>query len=930
MTEEGRKIDSTHPWPGLAYYTEDAEQFFFGRDDEAEEVLKLMRVEPIGLLFGKSGLGKTSLLLAGVFPKLRAAGFLPVYIRIGYDDDDPTPDEQILGAVRKAALDSNLYTIDTAENATVYNALGSRQLKRDSDEALHPNVALVFDQFEEIFTLGNQSSYAQPIIELIEGLTGRSESLSLAELTFKERTKRELEGPLCRVLLSVREDFLADLDILCLRLPALGYNRFRLGPLKGEQALGAINGPALELMDQETSFTILDAVSAFKFDPMRKPPAREDLLRREVNPALLSLICTQLNETRIRLEQKTITSAIVKTNRETILDEFFEQSFKGLKESIRVFVENELVTNDGYRRRASLADALLVGSERDFDLLEDRRLIRRYEESKKEIWVELTHDLLVDAVLRSRRERLLARRRRKAFWKWAQIAGALCLFAVALVVYKYYRLTAELAKQTAQAQIGANAKRQSSRFLELAKDAVKTIETDPTAKANALALLSRALQRDDHNIEAAELTCNLLLGNTWCPPLTPPLRYTSDSPLLCATFAPKETAQRVLALSQDGWLLGSGNEGAALDRIKNLKAEENHSKVVFISSFFSADGRELLVVPPPLNGSGPVSAQFWKLSSNSYQRLETIQIKDVAPINTAVWSNDGRLLIYISGRWDRPPTCQVFYSEGGEYVDISSQLFGFQTIVAAINPSGDLVATGSADGKIQLWRWDGHALEKIDDGPEGKGLLALAKPARPYFIAFGPQPGEIIVAAFGQSQTGVAHILSRRQNVSQREVASRDFKDQFMRFIFSPENAPRQLVATALFSRIVINDVNQLNLEQPIAEPLDIVGTTGVPVFSSNGKDVLTLSGSVWVAMDTVQVWDVGLKFTATPNYVFNANNTPAPDWLADLARTVSGIPRTWVDEENSPLTISAIRQRTTENAVPAPYKTVWRHFFSP
>jgi hypothetical protein len=58
--------DAGNPWPGLAAFTEAAKDSFNGRDAEAEELLRRVTTAPLTVLFGKSGLGKTSLLQAGL------------------------------------------------------------------------------------------------------------------------------------------------------------------------------------------------------------------------------------------------------------------------------------------------------------------------------------------------------------------------------------------------------------------------------------------------------------------------------------------------------------------------------------------------------------------------------------------------------------------------------------------------------------------------------------------------------------------------------------------------------------------------------------------------------------------------------------------------------------------------------------------------
>ncbi len=77
-------VDASRPWPGLFPFTEEQRQYFFGRDDEVDELFHCVKRDVITLLYSKSGLGKSSLLQAGLFPRLREGSFLPVYVRLNY------------------------------------------------------------------------------------------------------------------------------------------------------------------------------------------------------------------------------------------------------------------------------------------------------------------------------------------------------------------------------------------------------------------------------------------------------------------------------------------------------------------------------------------------------------------------------------------------------------------------------------------------------------------------------------------------------------------------------------------------------------------------------------------------------------------------------------------------------------------------------
>ena len=95
-------VDAQNPWPGLESFREDDAFFFHGREQEASELLRLAKRDTLTVLFSRSGLGKTSLLRAGLFPKLRDERFLPLYIRLDYSKTAEPLAEQVKAAILKA------------------------------------------------------------------------------------------------------------------------------------------------------------------------------------------------------------------------------------------------------------------------------------------------------------------------------------------------------------------------------------------------------------------------------------------------------------------------------------------------------------------------------------------------------------------------------------------------------------------------------------------------------------------------------------------------------------------------------------------------------------------------------------------------------------------------------------------------------------
>jgi len=66
----GPAVDPDHPWLGLHPFAEENHRYFFGRTAEVRDIFLRVRENPLTVLYGQSGLGKTSLLRAGLIPKL--------------------------------------------------------------------------------------------------------------------------------------------------------------------------------------------------------------------------------------------------------------------------------------------------------------------------------------------------------------------------------------------------------------------------------------------------------------------------------------------------------------------------------------------------------------------------------------------------------------------------------------------------------------------------------------------------------------------------------------------------------------------------------------------------------------------------------------------------------------------------------------------
>ncbi len=401
-------VDAQHPWLGLASFTEETRGYFYGREDEVAELARRVQRKLLTILFGQSGLGKTSILRAGIVPRLRPEGYCPVYVRIDYSPESPPPSEQIKQAIFRETQASGQWTQSgsAVSGESLWEFLHHRDdvLRDASGKTLIP--LLIFDQFEEIFTLAQSDDFGrQRAAQFLDDLADLVENRAPREL--EERIERDdaaaekfdFARADYRILIALREDYLAHLEGLKAKMPSITQNRMRLARMTGAQALAAVMNPGGKLVSEEVAASIVRFVAG-----------GAELANAEVEPSLLSLICRELNNARIAQGRDEISADLLAGSRDTILTEFYERALADQPAGVRQVIEDNLLTESGYRE--SLAEERLVklfaaaGAPPDtLATLVNRRLLR-IEERLDVRRVELTHDVLCGVVKASRDLRL--------------------------------------------------------------------------------------------------------------------------------------------------------------------------------------------------------------------------------------------------------------------------------------------------------------------------------------------------------------------------------------------------------------------------------------------------------------------------------------------------------------------------------------------
>jgi hypothetical protein len=453
-TPEGRSLR----YKGTAPFQHDDidRSMFFGRDREVRSLLSLVLAERLVVLFGRSGMGKSSLINAGLVEPLLQRGYFPMTIRIA--DRARGPLGGLLDGVRTTARAAGVEIVG-GDESNLWSFFKTTEFWSRSDDLLHP--VLILDQFEELFTLHDREPRRHFIVQLAELLRGRA---AAGRSPGPSSAPDVVAGPSkLKIVLSLREDYLADLEELARDIPGILQHRFRIGALTPENARDAIVKPAmLEHAAFETAPFMYreDALQRILTFLAGSRHGSEMVTGDEVEPAQLQLVCQYVEElVRTRLAVRhagtrvEVSEADLGGERQLqrVLEDFYDRSLASIaspweRRRVQRLCERRLISGAG--RRLTEAEEEIEKrhgvSMATLRQLVDTRLLRP-EPRLGGVFYELSHDTLVGPILRSRKKRIAHTRRLGASTLALVSAGAVLWWV--LVGREAYTQ-----QQTAQAQ----------------------------------------------------------------------------------------------------------------------------------------------------------------------------------------------------------------------------------------------------------------------------------------------------------------------------------------------------------------------------------------------------------------------------------------------------------------------------------------------
>ena len=140
-------------YPGAQPFADSnlSRKLFSGRDHEAVALTHQILANRLVVLFARSGLGKTSLLNAGVVQPLRAQGLLPLTIRL--NDVEHGALASFYAGVRSGCPYQGIEYL-AGDDRSLWHFFKTAEFWQ-GDQLLEP--VLILDQFEEIFTLQSEA-----------------------------------------------------------------------------------------------------------------------------------------------------------------------------------------------------------------------------------------------------------------------------------------------------------------------------------------------------------------------------------------------------------------------------------------------------------------------------------------------------------------------------------------------------------------------------------------------------------------------------------------------------------------------------------------------------------------------------------------------------------------------------------------------------
>ena len=385
-----------YPYVGPRRFEEADKEYFFGRENEARQLLSMVISERLVLFHSQSGAGKSSLINTRLRPGLHNEGFvvLPTARVGGSLPEGITAVNNIFIFNLIASLNPAANTADKLTDTTLHHFLQSRKTAVPATDEYGQEKAwvLIIDQFEEIVTTN---------LERWKDRQG----------FFQQLGEALLADPLLWVVLAMREDHIAAIEPYVRYLPWGIRVRFNMQRMTAAAALKAITEPALK---EERPFT--DSAARLLVDNLRQLRTTDQTveapLGEYVEPVQLQVVCYQLwkNLNAQPEPPDVITEKDLQAfgDVDTALAQFYEAALSNIlplisetELALRRWFEEKLITESGTRGTVYQGGQNTEGMSNETVRLLANEYLLRAESRAGGLWYELVHDRFVAPILQA-------------------------------------------------------------------------------------------------------------------------------------------------------------------------------------------------------------------------------------------------------------------------------------------------------------------------------------------------------------------------------------------------------------------------------------------------------------------------------------------------------------------------------------------------
>ena len=405
-------------YPGVKPFLKEDKNLFFGRDSDIAALFKLINVEQLVLLYSKSGLGKSSILNAGLSPILEATGnYEIINIRFGAwkSENKITPIETLLEKVRIKKDDTSFTTqlVGDVEDEQLWHILKSIQVKTHKK-----NILIILDQFEELFTYPETeiTEFKRQLAEVLYVNVPQkfrtaieSKTLSNPDAINNDDLKLLYEPLNIKLLMSIRGDKMSLLNSLKDFIPNIYHKTFELTALDATQAEEAILKPAYKRQQDFFSnpFDVTDEALDSILNFLTKGG------KQKIESFQLQIIC-QYIETLVIDKKLSLIGKEHLGEMNDIFENYYDNLIAKLptaedQKRARIFIEEKLIYEED-KTRLSIYEKQIL---RDFNVnkallaeLVNSHLIRAEPNTAGLLSYELSHDTLVDPILKAKAKRV--------------------------------------------------------------------------------------------------------------------------------------------------------------------------------------------------------------------------------------------------------------------------------------------------------------------------------------------------------------------------------------------------------------------------------------------------------------------------------------------------------------------------------------------